>query len=409
MNCLTHHGRKRHRTLTTEAEAMRIPRDVLFRHPVVRRYIVCLALTVCGTAIALFLSTYFGIVGEAFDKYVSAFPRWIQYGFLSLASAILWTAVIRLGGFRVGHMSLRRILRYPPTWLSAVLAGCTYLLIVALYSDTFQAASIDLAWAYLRYLSSIPVGIVAATLFHECTSWRSRSTLHELPDPDNAVPGDFEHWLENDFPIRYPWEDVFSHAPIARRVADYICRNEYKTIGLIGSYGSGKSSVLNLIEYYVEHDSPGSQKSRILICRVTGWGRTKGSVAKQILSLSITRLKKEVDCLSVITVPSSYRKALEGLQSPLATVIAALLNTWTDALEQLERIDYILQATGDRLIIYLEDLDRSMDPEIMIEEVPSLLDRLGSLENIGFVLAIGTEHRYSSYLQRVCAHVEWLP
>jgi hypothetical protein len=105
-------------------------------------------------------------------------------------------------------------------------------------------------------------------------------------------------------------------------------------------------------------------------------------------------------------VPTNYRKALEGGKTTWATIISALFHTSCDPIEQLEKLDDILCAADLRLLIFLEDLDRNTDDKIIRDELPSLLDRLRSLRNVSFVLAIGTERQYSNILIRICDHVE---
>jgi predicted AAA+ superfamily ATPase len=84
------------------------------------------------------------------------------------------------------------------------------------------------------------------------------------------------------------------------------------------------------------------------------------------------------------------------------------MNRENDPLETLRRLNNILQAAHMRLIIFLEDLDRNASDEMIHDEMPALLDRLRHLENISFVLAIGTERQYSNVLVRICSHVESL-
>jgi hypothetical protein len=115
-----------------------------------------------------------------------------------------------------------------------------------------------------------------------------------------------------------------------------------------------------------------------------------------------------VDCLSIITLPANYRSALSSTKSPLATIIAALLNTDEDPIRTLERLDKILRAVKMRLVIFLEDLDRNCSDSLIRDEMPALLDRLRYLNNVSFILAIGTEDNYSKILIRICEHVESL-
>ncbi len=223
-------------------------------------------------------------------------------------------------------------------------------------------------------------------------------------------------WLEQETPIRSPSEDIFDFSIIARRIARLLKAKKMRTIGVVGSYGSGKTSLLNLTEHYLLHHesdgcSEGSEPNalfsgEIIVCRVDGWGRTKGSIAQQILAIALENTKTSVDCLSIIQLPANYSRAIGAMKWIGGPVLEALLHASYDPLAQITKLDRILAAAQLRLVIFLEDLDRNTSDEIIRDEMPALLDRLRAMRNISFVLAIGTEQQYSQILVRICDHVE---
>jgi ABC-type cobalamin/Fe3+-siderophores transport system ATPase subunit len=130
---------------------------------------------------------------------------------------------------------------------------------------------------------------------------------------------------------------------------------ELKTVGVIGQYGSGKSSLLKLVEYYLminRHvvSSTFQSVSRdsdvfygdLFICWVDGWGRIKGSIAEQILTIAIDRLCREIDCLSVMTSPSDYIEALTKVKGPFGFISLLLMIRKNDPLKTLGRLAHII-------------------------------------------------------------------
>jgi hypothetical protein len=61
----------------------------------------------------------------------------------------------------------------------------------------------------------------------------------------------------SDIPIRNPDDDLLGAKEHAQKLADYIWNNEPPfTIGLYGEWGSGKTSVIELLRYFLEGDRP---------------------------------------------------------------------------------------------------------------------------------------------------------
>ena len=61
--------------------------------------------------------------------------------------------------------------------------------------------------------------------------------------------------LSADRPSRDPKDDLFGHAPFAKNLADSICRypgSDGLVLALYGPWGSGKSTVLNYVQHYLD-------------------------------------------------------------------------------------------------------------------------------------------------------------
>jgi len=257
-------------------------------------------------------------------------------------------------------------------------------------------------YQYLELLRSSPASL------RESATGIAHGTRHIFDNDEDLLA-----WVLEEKPIRHPDQDIFGRIASASRVAKLLLNRKPSRIGIIGSYGSGKSSLINLVEHYLKDLSlqranyPNQLYSgEIILCRVDGWGRKRGTVAKKILSLAIAEVKKYVDCTSVIALPENYRKAIAGASSLGGAAISAFLQSAHDPVSQLRKLDNILIAADLRLIIVLEDLDRNVSSVVFREEMSALLDRLRVLSNVSFLLAIGTERRFAEVLIRICDDLE---
>lgn len=343
-------------------------------------------------------------------------PNWVRVLINSLLVMIIWQVLSQLGGYRVRFPSLKSFFKYPPIWFFGVLGGGLYLYFFSIFRYgnliVFQELSLSIC--------SFMLGITVVSIYNFKTPKKLASSDIEymgsnsfdelISNPENLI-----HWIGNEKPIEKPNEDLFGFSIISERVAKLLRSEKIQTIGIIGPYGCGKSSLINLIETSLiqkfkqrNHKTDGFFEGNVLTCQVDGWGRSKKSIAHQILAIAVRRLSLEVDCLSIVTLPSGYEKALSGSKNAVAAMVSALLGSEKDPIDILKKLDIILRTINTRLVIILEDLDRNVSKDSIDKEMPSLLDRLKCLEQVSFILAIGTGQVYSDVLIRICDHLETL-
>lgn len=396
----------------------------------VKRWLDLICLTTIAFIICLALHPLFQIGSQRLSEILTFWPFWIQYLIISLLTGLLWFIIIRLGGFRPSDLFSKVSIRYPPTWIFGLLGALIYIPISSNSITSEERLSVAINARELGIAgSAIFVGLSIASLLNTVFLSSKKKSLNCKRHPSNGNNAELKSlidndrelllWLEQEEPIKYPSQDRFGLSCIARRISRELL-SELRTVGVIGPYGVGKSSLFNLIEYYLtckkeligsEHCARAVQESRrIIFCRIDGWGRYKGSVAQQILTIAINRLSNEMDCLSILTVPANYRASLSASKGSLTSILSALLHTDEEPSKTLERLDKLLKTANIQFIFLLEDFDRSISDEMILDELPALLDRLYSLGNISFVLAISTErpNYYANILTRICDHVESL-
>ena len=352
----------------------------------------------------------------------SKWSQLLRYATVCLLAFWASSIIVRLGGLH-RNFTHYTMMRYPPFWFAAIIS---YSIIVGIivYEHGIDIYLIYEAVVVLfPFLVALCIGVIVTFLADafECMRCSQSSEVSKSVRKSNNMSSVFDNdeqlitWILDEKPICYPEDDMFGHALSARKIAGLLIKEKASSVGIIGSYGSGKSSTINLVEYYLNNieelrSNTGKQLSlisdNVICCRIDGWGRKPGSVAPKILAMAIEKVKCHIDCLSVVSLPENYRKALAGGKSWGGAVLSALFQASHDPVEQISKLNDILTAGNLRLIIFLEDLDRNISDEIIRDEMPALLDRLRGLKKITFVLAIGTEKQYSDILIRICDHVE---
>ena len=176
----------------------------------------------------------------------------LSYLFLLLLSLAGSSVLIRMGAFRVSHFTLRQFAGYPPAWLAAVLSS----LVLSGLHSSIATRLLDTPLWLLLWLTSPGLG-VAFGLFSfalsRCQRGRKLIEPSEEDAPDETKEGSrfrlLLSWLEHESPIRSPSEDLFGFLPIARRIAGRLAKEKIGTVGVVGPYGTGKTSMLNLVQH----------------------------------------------------------------------------------------------------------------------------------------------------------------
>jgi len=339
---------------------------------------------------------------DLWAKYIISLNLSLENCFFSslLIIAIISVALIHLGSLGKYHFHSFRVLRYPPVWFSSIFVTVTS----CIYCDRANMAG------YCIFGLEILLGLVAGLLYYSFEIKLSDNKDKNF-DFDHNNNGDLLKWVEEEKSIRNLKEDKFCHKVIADRIADLLIAESPARIGLVGSYGAGKSSIISLVKNYIklkqtETENENIFKGKIILKNIDSWGHANGTVAQKILSISLDEIKKYVDCTSVIALPQNYHKAVSEAKIIRGSAISALLQSTKDPASQLYRLDNILVAANIKLIIVIEDLDRAANDANVKEEVPSLLDRIRNLRNVSFLFAIGTGWEFSDILKRVCDHEE---
>jgi len=304
------------------------------------------------------------------------------------------------------------MLKFPPIWAVALLGAFVFLLRAAIAHHTSIWHSLYLYPLELSALiSAVTCGtliVLLATKIDPNKLTNEKKQIHKYRSTDGKakkLDGDelrLLNWVINESPIEITDDDRFSHDIQAKRIVSLILHDAPASIGIVGPFGSGKSCLIRLIENYLLKE----KDSKNVLCKIDGWGRASGSISNHILAKAIEKVSQHIDCMSILTLPENYRQAIGEVKAPAGAIIAALLQVSHDPIAHLKKLDQLLEVADRRLVIILEDLDRNVSEEVLNEEIPALLDRLHKLSRVTFILAIGTEKKYSSILVRICDYME---
>ncbi|MEP6654453.1 MAG: P-loop NTPase fold protein, partial [Myxococcales bacterium] len=192
--------------------------------------------------------------------------------------------------------------------------------------------------------------------------------------------------------------DLLDRYPIARRVfqiATMAPQDWSVRIGVYGTWGSGKTSVLNHVEqlataagHRVEWFTPWGYSSTPAM-----WGAFRDKVARNLRAAGIPVKKSLSDRLPWARAPRVQR-AIEAASevhkvSRAALVAADLLNEFLSA--TADALADAVRTLGEhRLIVMVDDLDRA-DPKIVPDVLFGLRQVLDRIGGISWVLALDPE------------------
>jgi len=236
-----------------------------------------------------------------------------------------------------------------------------------------------------------------------------------------------------DNPIRSAADDKLGRVGLAKSIARQICLAPSKegfVVGLLGPWGSGKSSILNLTENELRQH-PGVQVVRFNPWLVSGTSELVtrffvqiGQELKQGEGKRAKELGELMEAYGELLLPL---EVVPLVGAPWAVVGKALKATGafiarrtrtTESMEaKRDRIGAALAGSPKRLVFILDDIDRLHDSEIV--EVMRLVRLIGDFPNCVYILAFDRDRVANalaphggeghSYLEKILQVVHEMP
>lgn len=213
--------------------------------------------------------------------------------------------------------------------------------------------------------------------------------------------------IKVDRPIKCKNDDLFDRQHIANTLTKTI--KNYKesdsiSIGIIGDWGSGKTSFINMVLEDFKYDE------NFIIINFNPWNI---STRKQLISDFFTKLSTEIgrtdsseqyqklsDGLKALSYTFKPLKFIPGLDV-FASIASEVSGNISDALQKTaemtkenlddtrEKINNEIKSIGKKIIIVIDDLDRLADTDI--QEIFQLVRSIADFKNTMYILAYDNE------------------
>ena len=328
-----------------------------------------------------------------------------------LGVCIVFTALIyRLLTPRFRH--LRYIRTRPPIWLAwaiAIIILCLIDVIVGLSPGRYVAS----IWEWLGYGGT---SVVVIALYNKLTTdeLEKQKKANNIIIPDiTKMPFDWpslEDWLHTDEPAQY---DFLGNYSVAKRLkellTDTTLKDTTRSIGIVGPYGAGKTTIVKWIVDMVE-DIHSEIPPPILFSQHSCWGfDSSASAIRTMLTDGIKKVAYYIDTFQVGSLPESYRQMFLA-EGKWFKELSNLVFRYRDPIQQFHALSDLLEILGARLVFIVEDLDRNNSQTFDIQDVLAFLQRLKDIPNLSFILTGGLKSfsRIKIDYAKLCDHIEYL-
>ena len=210
-----------------------------------------------------------------------------------------------------------------------------------------------------------------------------------------------QDWISGDEqPITTDRHDLFGRAPVADRIARTL--QEGRSAALLGAFGTGKSSVLNFVQAKLAQSV-----TTTIVAKFDVWAVPRSEdVPRLALDQVVDALGLHVDTLGLRNLPVTYQRLVAALPMRNTPTVFGL-QTDGDSLAELRRLVPVLEVLNARLVLIVEDVERTAR-EFDTRHLQRLLWALRGIPHISFVLACDPDNGPSIDFAKLCDTIELL-
>jgi hypothetical protein len=362
------------------------------------RWARVLALAVLGAVVfELILPRAWALVRWTTPQYSPPFIALVTW----LVTLILFYALCE--PIRVRRRQWSRLFWYPPIWLAMGLAWGLAAASENLPSSVRpQTTGPD--WQHAYPVIPIVMAFVISILLRQLP-WRSRAA-HGMPSASNdefrLTWRELEEWIDaGERPVASGERDLFRHRAVAIRIAQ-LAGGEGRPVALLGEFGTGKSSILNAVRAELDRITP-----TVIVADCDVWAVPRPEdVPRLALNRLVGALDDYVDTIEFRQLPLSYQRlAAAEPTGRLAGILG--LGSATDSVEEIERLSPILEALNARIVLIVEDVERT-GREFDTRHLQRLLWALRKVPRSSFILAVDPRETRLDFA-KLCDTIELVP
>ena len=212
---------------------------------------------------------------------------------------------------------------------------------------------------------------------------------------------------------------VFS-AQLAKAILSYSDKDNL-TISLCGKWGSGKTSILNMVVKYIDEDQTMNQADKPIIIHFNPWNYSdRSQLITQFFQVIIskidsvpnenTRLKiaKALKNYALIFEYTEYipavgkiLKPLLGLAKGIGEQLSELYESKNSLENQKEQVVNALEAITQKFLIIIDDIDRLNNKQIKL--IFQLVNSIAGFPNMIYLLFAGKGRKALERASSICS------
>lgn len=226
---------------------------------------------------------------------------------------------------------------------------------------------------------------------------RKRCAEHERPSASE--------WPPDDGPVKDEDESrVPEHADVAARLLNRLgletdsASVHPPTLALIGSYGSGKTSICHLVEGRYRREKRDRQLAPTCFCWFEAWQYTTPEAAVGGLVETATRtILARCDAPELWRLPQAYAASIHEVGGKWLRAALPLVSGCRSPDGSLRAIGSVLERLGWRLVIFIDDLDRiEAEGRAVQQAIIRALNVLQGVPRVQYVVAVGSAQAHGA-------------